>query len=353
MTAPAPRVERLHGGHAVLEKCDDHAWENKVVFNTACVLVDTPERIRMLAEALPVDAAKKAIVQKEKAVVALLYRAQGKKTAERDHTHSTLGLAVCTPDLRLLVRLAEPVVLPVEPYEDLGVEDPRITRVGDQYVMVYTGYATGTPQNRVRIIIATSNNLVHWKKHGLLRGDFNTIDNKNGMLFDPVPDKPWRILHRPMEGTDPMMVHWAESTHLFGEWKSRGVLLPWIPNPMFKDVWTGGGAPPLRLADGTYLVIYHIGNRDESGAREYDLGIALIDPEAPQPVVLRAEPLIRPETPQETTGDEDLGVNNVVFICGAYFWKGDLYFPYQGSDTRILGARITRGELDKFLNTRF
>ena len=117
MTAPAPRVERLHGGHAVLEKCDDHAWENKVVFNTACVLVDTPERIRMLAEALPVDAAKKAIVQKEKAVVALLYRAQGKKTAERDHTHSTLGLAVCTPDLRLLVRLAEPVVLPVEPYE--------------------------------------------------------------------------------------------------------------------------------------------------------------------------------------------------------------------------------------------
>jgi predicted GH43/DUF377 family glycosyl hydrolase len=352
MFVPAPRVERLHGGRPILEKHDDHPWENKVVFNTACVLVDTQERIRKLAEALPVDAVTKALVQKERAVVALVYRAQGKKTADRDHTHSTLGLAVCTPDLRLIVRLPEPIVLPEEPYENLGVEDPRITRVGDQYLMVYTGYASGPEANRVRIILATSTDLVHWKKHGLLRGDFNTIDNKNGMLFDPVPDKPWRMLHRPMEGKGAMMVHWAESAHLFGEWKSKGVLLPWIPNPAFTDVWTGGGAPPLRLPDGSYVVIYHIGNRDASGAREYDLGIALMDPDAAEPVLLRAEPLMRPETPQETAGDEDLGVNNVVFICGAYFWEGDLYFPYQGSDTRILGARIARGELDRFLNAR-
>ena len=58
--------------------------------------------------------------------------------------------------------------------------------VGDQYLMVYTGYASGDKQNRVRIILATSTDLVHWKKHGMLRGDFNTIDNKNGMLFEPV-----------------------------------------------------------------------------------------------------------------------------------------------------------------------
>ncbi|MBK7259274.1 MAG: glycosidase [Ignavibacteriae bacterium] len=352
MTVPAPRVERLHAGRPVLEKNDGHPWENKVVFNTACILVDTPGRIGKLAEALPVDAATKAIVQKERAVVALVYRAQGAKTAEKDHTRSTLGLALFTPDLRLLVRLPEPIMCPEEPYEDLGVEDPRITRVGNQYMMVYTGYASGAGANRVRIILATSTDLVHWTKHGVLRGDFNTIDNKNGMLFEPMPDKPWRMLHRPMEGKDAMMVHWAESTHLFGEWKSRGVLLPWLPDPAFKEVWTGGGAPPLLLANGSHLVLYHIGNRDAKGKREYDLGIALVDLDAADPVVLRAEPLMRPETPQETIGDEDLGVNNVVFICGAYFWEGDLYFPYQGSDTRILGARIVRGELDRFLNAR-
>ena len=248
--------------------------------------------------------------------------------------------------------LPEPIMCPEEPYEDLGVEDPRITRVGNQYMMVYTGYASGAGANRVRIILATSTDLVHWTKHGVLRGDFNTIDNKNGMLFEPMPDKPWRMLHRPMEGKDAMMVHWAESTHLFGEWKSTGVLLPWLPDPAFKEVWTGGGAPPLLLANGSHLVLYHIGNRDAKGKREYDLGIALVDLDAEDPVVLRAEPLMRTETPHATIVDEDLGVNNVVFICGAYFWEGDLYFPYQGSDTRILGARIVRGELDRFLNAR-
>ena len=352
MTASAPRVERLHGGRPVIGKRDDHPWENKVVFNTACVLVDTPEQIRKLADGLPVDGATRAVVLKERAVVVLLYRAQGKKTAETDHTRSVLGLAVCTPDLRLLVRLPHPVILPEEPYEDLGVEDPRITCVGDQYLMVYTGYSTGVPQNRVRIILATSTDLVHWKKHGMLRGSFNTIDNKNGMLFEPVAGGKWLMLHRPMEGESAMNVHWAESGHVFGEWKSKGVLIPWIANPRFKDVWTGGGAPPILLSDGRYLILYHIGNREANGKREYDLGIALCDPSSATPIVLRAEPLLCPSTPQETTGDADLGVNNVVFVCGAYFWEGDLYFPYQGADTCILGARIPRGELDTFLNTR-
>ena len=91
MTASAPRVERLHGGRPVIGKCDDHPWENKVVFNTACVLVDTPEQILKLAEGLPVDAATRGVVLKERAVVVLLYRAQGKKTAEIDHTHSVAG----------------------------------------------------------------------------------------------------------------------------------------------------------------------------------------------------------------------------------------------------------------------
>jgi predicted GH43/DUF377 family glycosyl hydrolase len=126
--------------------------------------------------------------------------------------------------------------------------------------------------------------------------------------------------------------------------------MAWLPNPRFKDVWVGGGAPPMRLPDGKYLVLYHVGNRDSKGNREYDLGIALCDPENPDPILLRTEPLLRPATAAETTGDTDLGVNNVVFVCGAYFWEGDLYFPYQGADTCVLGARISSRELDRFLN---
>jgi predicted GH43/DUF377 family glycosyl hydrolase len=96
-------------------------------------------------------------------------------------------------------------------------------------------------------------------------------------------------------------------------------------------------------------MLYHIGKRRVDGTREYDLGIALVDPHASDPVVLRHEPLLRPETGPETMGDSSLGVNNVVFICGAYFWGQDLYFPYAGADTSVLGGRIRRAELDRFL----
>jgi predicted GH43/DUF377 family glycosyl hydrolase len=349
MSLSAPPVQRLHGGRPVISKDERHDWENKVTFNPACALVDTPGALRKLVESLPAGRDVKERLLREKALVGILYRAQGKKTASYDHTRSSVGLAVCTPGLELLVRLDNPVILPEEPYENLGVEDARITRIGGLYWMVYTGYSSGPEKNAVRICFATSDDLVHWKKLGPLEGDFNTIDNKNGMLFEPAPGVPYRMLHRPMEGDYPMMIHWAECDSLTGRWKSRGVLMPWLPNPAFKDVWVGGGAPPLLLPDGRYLVVYHIGNRDTSGQREYDLGIAVIDPRRQDPVIKRTEPLLRPETPAETTGDADLGVNNVVFVGAAYFWEGDLYIPYAGADSCVLGAKIAREDLDRFI----
>jgi predicted GH43/DUF377 family glycosyl hydrolase len=349
MTMAIPHVERLHGGRPLITKNEAHPWENKVTFNPACVLVDGLDDMRRTVAALPVDDVVKARLLKEPALVVLLYRAQGRKTPEVDHTRSVLGLAVCAPDLTVLARLDRPVVVPEAEYENLGVEDPRITRIGEQYVMIYTGYSSWPDRNRVRIMVASSTDLVHWTKHGPLRGGFNALDNKNGMLFQPSRGGKLFMLHRPMEGESPMTVHWAAGESVLGEWETRGMLMPWIPNPGFKDVWVGGGAPPLLLPDGRYMIIYHIGNREKDGSREYDLGLALCDPDRPEPILCRVEPLLRPATPPETTGDADLGVNNVVFVCGAYFWGGDLYFPYAGADSCVLGGCIRKRELERFL----
>ena len=157
------------------------------------------------------------------------------------------------------------------------------------------------------------------------------------------------MLHRPMEGDNAMSIHWAESDDVYREWKSRGLLMRPIRNPEFADTWIGGGAPPLKLPDGRFLVLYHIGNRRGDGSREYDLGLAIGDPGSRYFIVKRLEPILRPETPAETVGDPSLGVNNVVFVCGAYFYNGDLYFPYAGADTVVLGARIPKSELDQFI----
>ena len=121
---------------------------------------------------------------------------------------------------------------------------------------------------------------------------------------------------------------------------------------MWKWAAIGGGASPLRMDDGRYLILYHIGNRKADTTREYDLGIAVANPSKPEFIIQRNEPLLRPETDAETNGDKELGVNNVVFVCGAYFYRGDLNFPYAGADSVVLGGRISKSELDRYLKAK-
>jgi len=347
MTSP-PRVDRLNDGLPVIQKIDTHPWENKVTFNPACILVEDPAQLSAIIPALPFDTTTKKILVAEHALCFLYYRAQGKKTESYDYTRSSLGLAILTPDLRLLSRYDEPVIRPDQPYDNLGVEDARISRVGDTFVMFYTAYASSAPENVIRIALASSVDLVHWKKHGLLKGTFNTIHNKNAMLFEGQTGGKYVMLHRPMTGKNAMAIHWAEAEDIFGEWSDRGMLMKPIPHEGFIDTWIGGGAPPLRLSDNRFLVLFHIGNRKQDTSREYDLGIAVVDTSAAERVTRRIDPLLRPASPAETKGDTDLGVNNVVFVCGAYRYKGDLYFPYAGADSVVLGGKISKEELARY-----
>ncbi|MGE5314067.1 MAG: glycosidase [Acidobacteriota bacterium] len=344
-----PGVERLHGGAPILTKIEEHPWENKVTFNPGCILVEDKEELHAIVASLPFGDETRRALLKEEALCFLLYRAQGRKTQIYDHTRSSMGLAVLSPDLRLLARTREPVVRPTEPYENLGVEDGRLTKVNDRYYLIYTAFSSGAPDNQVRIAAASTVNFVEWEKHGLIKGDFNEIDNKNGVLFDTMVNGRHLMLHRPMKGEGAMQIHWAEADAVLGEWKSRGVLMQVRPNPKFIDTWIGGGAPPIGLPDGRFLMLYHIGNRRADMRREYVLGIALIDPLMPDPVVRRDEPLLRPMSASETIGDMELGVDDVVFVCGAYFHKGDLYFPYAGADSVVLGGKIAHADLQRYL----
>jgi len=342
-------VERLYECRPIIKKIARHPWENRVTFNPACALVTDRDEMAAIVLKLPFSAATKKALRRQPALSFLLYRAQGERTGALDHSRSSLGLAVLSPKLELLARHKEPVLLPEKDYENLGVEDGRITKIGRRYVLVYTAYSSATPNNKIRIALASSTDFVTWEKHGLLKGDFNNINNKNGIIFERKIGRKFVMLHRPMEGKDAMAIHWAESDGIHKAWESRGVLMKPIGNQSFVDTWIGGGAPPLKLPDGRYLILYHIGNRKVGGSKEYDLGIAIGDPAAKDFIVKRMEPLMRPETAAETTGDPTLGVNNVLFVCGAYFYKGDLYFPYAGADSVVLGGKIPRSELEKFI----
>jgi beta-1,2-mannobiose phosphorylase / 1,2-beta-oligomannan phosphorylase len=345
----APPLVRLHGGRPILQSIPNHPWENRVVFNPACALVTDADELASIVPSLPFDRDTQRQLLSQKALCFLLYRAQGAKTPEYDHTRSSIGLAVLTPDLSLLARHTEPVMLPDRGFDNLGVEDGRITKVGDRYYMFYCGYSAHPEGNRIRLAVASTRDFYRWQKHGLLNGEFNSLHNKNSMLLEGKVNGEFALLHRPMEGDHAMAIHWATSRDVLGTWKSKGVLMEPLANPAFKDTWIGGGAPPLLLSDGRYLVIFHIGNRKSDGVREYDLGLAIADFSKPEIVTKRVDPWIRPEAPAETRGDSTLGLNNVLFICGAYFYNGDLYFPYAGADSVVLGGKVNGSDLKKFM----
>jgi len=347
-----PRVQRLHGGTPLLRRIEAHAWENRVTFNPACAFVNERPLIESIVPLLPFDAKTKDSLLKQEGLCFLLYRAQGTRRDAYDHTRSSMGLAVLSPGLELLARHDRPVMLPDQPYEDLGVEDARITRAGDRYYAFYTAYHSAKPANRVRIAVASTQDFFRWEKHGLLRGDFNGVDNKNAMLFPGKIDGKYIMFHRPMEGPGRMSIHWAEASDVLGPWKTRGLLMKPLGNPLYADTWTGGGPPPLLLPDGRFLIIYHNGNRKADNSRVYELAIAIGDPHAKGFITRRDEPLMSPETPAETQGDADLGVNNVVFACGCYTFRGDLYLPYAGADSVVCGAMISAAEIARYAGER-
>lgn len=344
-----PHVQRLNGGRPILGPIDTHPWENRVTFNPACAFVEDRPTLDAVIKTLPFDEPTKAVLRSQSGLCFLLYRAQGARTDAYDFTRSSMGLAVLSPTLELLARLSEPVIRPDEAYEDLGAEDARLTRVGDRFYAFYTAYRRASPENTMRIALASTVDFIHWEKHGLLKAEFNNINNKNAMLFPGKSGGKHLMFHRPMEGPDLQSIHWAESESVLGPWTTRGLLMKPLRNPSYVDTWTGGGPPPVLLEDGRYLIIYHNGNKRSDNTRHYELAIAIGDLAAPGFITRRDEPLLRAETLWETTGNAELGVNDVVFACGCYFYRGDLYMPYAGADSVVLGAKIPGEEIRRYV----
>lgn len=276
----------------------------------------------------------------------MLYRAQGDVDPQTDAAPSSIGLALLTPDLFLVKRYSEPVLRADAPFQNLGVEDPRCTRVEDQYYLYYTGYSQDpSGKRRVRICLATSGDVRNWTVIGPVPGNVNRYPNKNAALFPHPVNGKWLLLHRPMEGPDAMTIHLAESDAPEGPWQTRGMLMPSYPYREFSRSWIGAGGPPVAIGDDRFVLIYHQGHYTAEGSREYDLAAALLDFSSDDPVRSRIEPLMRPKGEGEQRGDVELGVDNVLFTCANYCFRGDLIIPYAGADSRIFGATIRMSDL--------
>jgi beta-1,2-mannobiose phosphorylase / 1,2-beta-oligomannan phosphorylase len=355
-------VERLNAGEPVIAPTANW-WETGVTFNAAAVyLARTPENEAVIRALLPMRAADDPALAQ--GVVAVHYRARPENDPGSAFGRSFIGLALFTPELEPLYRYQEPVMYPTpdpDGLDHLGVEDPRITRLGDTFYMVYCGVqADPVTTWKANLCLAVSQDLLHWEKRGILRGDPANSNNKDGVLFPEILEGKYLLLHRPFAHgmvQNEKAIHLAQSATLDGAWADSGGVLRAYTNPRMRSSWPGAGSVPVRIGEKRYLVIYHTGNMLNEVDREYDLDAAVFDfnhfnPAQPESLVTaRLEPLMVPETPAELRSHSQLQVGNVLFACGSYVYNGYLYIIYGGADTYTLAARVELRVLCEALET--
>ena len=266
------RLKRYQG-NPILPPREEHTWEARAVFNAAAVY--------------------------ERGLFHLLYRARGTDDV------SSVGYAVSADGFDWL-RLDRPVLKPANEHEAKGVEDPRITRIGDTFYMCYVAYSGTFWQ----IALARSQNLITWERMGFpLPGE----RNKDAALFSEKIRGRYCMFHR----REPDI--WIAYSDDLLHWDDHQIVMR--PRPVAWDgVKVGANGPPLKT-DAGWLFFYHGFAED----KVYKLGVALLDTKDPTVVLKRQwEPILEPEEEWERHGHTP----NVVFSCGQVMTNEDIYVYY-------------------------
>lgn len=355
------KVERLNQGLPLIA-ANPQGWDDGFTLNPTAVRLERSPRnddiIRGLLSHHDLDDLRLA-----DGVIAVFYRGIPKETPGLPSLRSSVGVAVFTPRMELLERFAYPVVVPSDDpmgYDYNGVEDQRVTRVGDMFYMVYCGYNPNLPvEHNIHICMAESSDLVHWTKLGPVRGDVNDYPNKDAVIMPDRVDGRYVMLHRPMVGRQAdFSISLAVSDSPTGHWQDLGTIMKAAPDSRYAISWLGAGSAPIPLGNNRYLADFHTGNYYTSGARDYSAGYAILnfdafDPTRPESVVeSRCDCLIEPETPYEMHSPWPHPKNlNCVFPAGSCEYGDDIVLLYGGADAYVLGAKFKKHELLAYLET--
>lgn len=299
-------------------------WEAKVVYNPS------------------------AIVRNNK--IYLVYRAED--TVKSVTGTSRLGLAESMDGIHF-IRLPQPVFYPdkdfMKKYEWMGgCEDPRIVEDSTgRYIMTYTAY----DGKIARLCIASSNDLLHWQKHGLVFGDDKYKDTwsksgaivcekKNGKLIAAkVKNKYWMYYGEGiMLATSEDLIHWKMVIDIKGQ--PLTVISKRSETSLFDNGLVESGPPPILTKHGI-LVIYNGARKKKSGdgIEMYSGGQALMDKTDPTKMLYQLNaPFLYPEKYYEMAGL----VNKVTFSEGIVFFKGKWFLYYGTADSKIAVAVCDR-----------
>jgi beta-1,2-mannosidase len=315
-------------------------WEEKDVFNPAIV--------------------------KRNGKVYMLYRAQD-KTGKPAGT-SRIGLAV-SDDAVHFKRMAQPVLYPSnDQYKKLewegGCEDPRV--VEDKKGVYYVTY-TAFDGNKARLLVATSTDLIHWRKYGSVfakayNGKYADKWSKSGSIVstytngEPVATKIngkyWMFWgdEQLWLATSTDLINWTPLEMKSGEKSPVKLRNQSLTMPLLKialptrsghfdsDLVESG--PPAMITDKGILLIYNSRNVPAYGDKSltegtYTVSQVLFDKNNPTKILHRLDKwFLKPEKSYELSGQ----VNQVCFAEGLTQFKNKWYLYYGTADSKIAVA---------------
>ncbi|SDO89605.1 Predicted glycosyl hydrolase, GH43/DUF377 family [Paenibacillus sp. yr247] len=222
----------------------------------------------------------------------------------------------------------KPFIYPSNIQETFGIEDPRVTQMGDTY---YIYFSVVSPVGIGESMVSTTD-FVTTKHHGMIFGP----DNKDVLIFPEKINGKYYALHRPtMKSIGNPNIWIAESDNLL-YWGNHKHLLG-LREGMWDSGRIGGGAVPFKTEKG-WLELYHGATLDH----RYCMGAVLLDLNDPSKVIARSgKPVMEPEADYEKNGF----FGDVVFSCGAIIEGGIVKMYYGVADTSMACAELSLKEI--------
>jgi len=230
--------------------------------------------------------------------------------------------------------------------ESGGVEDPRIVKIGNEYVVMYHAYHARI-KDKVRVAIATTKDFRKFVRYG-----HATEDNmRNMVMFSEKIGGKYVALFRINEekgvggGKYTAIRIGYSKDYKKGNWKlKKGPIIKTGGGPSAIQDKIGPGAPPIKTRKG-WLNIFH-GVRMTMADNPYVLSVALHELKNPENVKVSNIPILFPtEADANVKSDVYVHVDNVVFTCGAIRKKNGEIVIYYGGDDSVMNICVSHEDI--------
>ena len=264
----------------------------------------------------------------------MIYRAEDKY----GRYVSRLCLAVSNNGFNFKKYENNPIISPTKKEERRGCEDPRITKINDTFYLTYVSWDGNLPLMN-DICLATSKNLINWKKQGIMINGF-----KAGALYpEKVKGKYIMFVKGSGQGRKATLNTYIAKSKDLKEWKidKKPILKP--RKNFFDNFLIEPGPAPFMVKD-KLVLIFNTADKNII----YRPSLAILNKDNPKKLIYRSkEPLLSPSEQFELYGK----IDNVIFTDGIFEFRNKYFLYYGGADKCTGVATVKKKEFEKYIDS--